>query len=207
MIDRIRFALARMTGNEAELARYAAPIPALMAELNGASVALIGNARALAKADYGAAIDSASLVIRINGAPIPAVRSHGSRTDWMAISMPVDAPTLAARSPKRIIWMTDKRKRLPYRLATDPRFALAPPEWNADLTARLGKRPTTGLMLIDLLSRSKVQNYTLYGFDFFQTLSLSGRRKAADVPHDFIAEQAFVSALAARDPRLILRPS
>lgn len=207
MIDRVRFALARLTGNEPELARFSFPIADLMGELKGASVALIGNARALAETGYGAEIDGASLVIRINGAPIPAVKSHGSKTDWMAISTPVDPATIAARSPKRIIWMTDKRKRLTYSLAADPRFALAPAVWNADLTARLGKRPTTGLMLIDLLSRSEVKSYTTYGFDFFRSLSLSGRRTAADVPHDFNAEQAFVTALAARDPRLILRPS
>ncbi len=207
MMDRVRFALARLVGTDADIARLSAPIPALMAELKGATVALIGNARALAETNYGADIDSASLVIRINGAPIPAVRSHGSRTDWMAISTPVDAANLAARRPRRIIWMTDKRKRLTYALAIDPRFVLAPAMWNADLAARLGERPTTGLMLIDLLSRSEVASYTLYGFDFFQSLSLSGRRTAADVPHDFNAEQAFVTALAARDPRLVLRQS
>ncbi|MBS0565700.1 MAG: hypothetical protein JSR87_14890, partial [Proteobacteria bacterium] len=43
-------------------------------------------------------------------------------------------------------------------------------------------------------------------FDFFASLSLTGSRSAAQVPHDFTAERAFVEALAARDGRVSLRP-
>ena len=60
-------------------------------------------------------------------------------------------------------------------------------------------------MMIDLLARSPAAKITLYGFDFFTSLSLSGSRTAAQVPHDFAAERAFVDALLARDPRFSLR--
>ena len=62
-------------------------------------------------------------------------------------------------------------------------------------------------MLIDLLARSGAAEVALYGFDFFASLSLSGTRTAAQVPHDFAAERAFVTALIAQDPRFRLMPA
>ena len=45
---------------------------------------------------------------------------------------------------------------------------------------------------------------SLYGFDFFASLSLSGSRTAAQVPHDFGGERSYVEALLAQDPRFRL---
>ena len=59
-------------------------------------------------------------------------------------------------------------------------------------------------MLIDLCLRSELASLTLYGFDFFASLSLSGRRNAAQVPHDFAAEGAWVADLLRQDHRLTL---
>jgi hypothetical protein len=201
--SRLRFLMACLTNNEVVLTGFSLAPDVLFDDLRGRTVALVGNARSLAGTASGPDIDSADLVIRINGAPIPAVRSHGTRTDWLAMSVPTEAATIAARSPRRILWMTPKRKRLPWSLARDPRFVLAPARWHADLAGRLGHRPTTGLMLIDLVARSDARTCTLFGFDFFASQSLSGRRTAKEVPHDFPAEAAFVAALAARDPRFI----
>jgi hypothetical protein len=64
--------------------------------------------------------------------------------------------------------------------------------------------PTTGLMMIDLLASSHATKITLYGFDFFASLSVSGRRTAAQVPHNFQAERAYVTALLARDSRFCM---
>lgn len=200
-MTRLGFLLARLLSDEAGLARLSAPPAALMAELEGRDVALVGNARSLAEGRKGAAIDAAGLVIRLNRAPIPSPVSHGTRTDWLALSVPIGAETLAARAPARVLWMTRKRKRLPYALATRPGFYLNPrADWQ-DLSARLGAPPSTGLMAIDILARSPAASVTLYGFDFFASLSLSGRRTAAEVPHDFAREAAFVAGLARRDPR------
>ena len=81
---------------------------------------------------------------------------------------------------------------------------LAPAAWNARLAGEIGARPTTGLMAIDMVARSGAAGATLYGFDFFASLSLSGGRTARDVPHDFAAERAWVERLVARDPRFAL---
>lgn len=202
-MNRFKFLLAKARGDEAALARLGDPPEAALRDLAGRRVALVGNARSLKGA--GREIDAAELVIRLNAAPMPEAASHGTRTDWMAVSVPVDAETLAARAPSRVFWMTPRRRRVPWRLATRPGFVLAPAAWNARLADVLGARPTTGLMAIDLLARSGVEEAALYGFDFFASLSLSGGRQARAVPHDFAAERAWVEALLARDARFGLR--
>lgn len=203
-MTRLGFLLARLTGDEAALERLSDRPETLAAELAGKRVALIGNARSLSATSHGAAIDAADLVIRMNSAPIPSPQSHGTRTDWLAVSMPPDAALLAARAPARVLWMTRKRKRLPYRLTRRPGFYLNRRSEAQALADRLGAPPTTGLMLIDLLARSSAAEVSLYGFDFFASLSLSGGRTAAQVPHDFGSERAYVEALMARDPRFRL---
>ena len=199
------FLMARTLRREAPLAAMSMPPDALLATFNGQHVALVGNARGLAGAQHGKAIDAASLIIRINRAPMPSPASHGTRTDALALATSIDAPTLAKINPRLTLWMSHKRKRLPWRIASAPGFYLHPLAEYRALAQTLGAPPTTGLMMIDLLARATARSVTLYGFDFFATQSLSGRRTAADVPHDFAAEAAFVTALLARDPRFTLR--
>lgn len=202
-MTRLGFLLARSLGQEARLAALGLPMDQVMARLTG-RVALVGNARSLAETRHGAAIDAADLVIRINRAPMPSAASHGSRTDVLALATSLDAATLNRLNPALTLWMSHKRKRLPWAVVTRPGFALPPRTGFEALKALLGAPPTTGLMLIDLLARSTARQVTLYGFDFFASQSLSGRRSAAQVPHDFAAERGFVTALLARDARFSL---
>lgn len=199
------FHRARLTQDEGGLARHAIAQPALLEELAGKRVALVGNARALAAGVQGAAIDGHDLVIRINRAPMPSPRSHGTRTDWLALGTPISDADRARLSPQRTLWMPWKRRRLDRRTAQGPGFYLHPRADIAALQARLGAKPTTGALVIDLLMRSELAALDLYGFDFFASRSLSGRRGAADVPHDFAAEATWVAQVAAADPRLALR--
>lgn len=203
-MNRLAFLLARTLRDEAALQRLSCPEAELMALFAGRSVALVGNARSLADGAQGAAIDAADVVIRINRAPMPAAASHGTRTDILALATSISAQEMARLRPGRLLWMSHKRKRLPYAVATSPGFHMPDIARFGRLKARLGAPPTTGLMLIDLLARSAAREVRLYGFDFFASLSLSGRRTAAQVPHDFAAEKAFVDALLAADPRFHL---
>ncbi len=196
------FHFARLLRREAPLAALSVPRAALMDELRGKSVALVGNARSLAERDEGAEIDAADLVIRINRAPMPASRTHGTRTGWLALATSIDAADLDRVAPDRILWMSHKRKRLPWRVAVSPGFYLHPlADW-ARLHEEMGAPPTTGLMMIDLLAQSALGTLRLHGFDFFASQSLTGSRRADQVPHDFAAERAFVEALMVRDPRV-----
>ena len=96
--------------------------------------------------------------------------------------------------------MSPKRKRLDWQTATSPGFYLHPLADYRALKDRLGAPPTTGAMMIDLIARSRMARLDLHGFDFFASQSLSGRRSAADVPHDFNAEARWVAGLQRSDP-------
>jgi hypothetical protein len=203
-MNRLGFSIARLTRREAPLAQLSVPRAALMDDLKGRRVALVGNARSLAERDEGAAIDAADLVIRINRAPMPSSRTHGRRTDWLALATAISGEDIARIAPRRILWMSHKRKRLSWAVATRPGFYLHPLNGFTALRDRLGAPPTTGLMMIDLLAGSDLLALRLYGFDFFASLSLTGSRRADQVPHDFPAERRFVETLMAHDPRVTL---
>lgn len=201
-MSRLGFYLARTLRQEAPLAALSVPQADLLAALAGRRVALVGNARALSESTHGAAIDAHDLVVRINRAPMPAPASHGTRTDWLGLAVRLPAVDRVRLRPARLLWMSRKRKRLDWETATSPGFYLHPQADYARLMAEVGAQPTTGAMLIELIARSAMAGLTLYGFDFFASLSLSGSRTAAQVPHDFAGEAAWVGALMARDPRI-----
>jgi hypothetical protein len=202
-VTRAGFLLARTLRWDAPIARLSVPKAELMAELKDKRVALVGNARSLAERDEGAEIDRADIVIRINRAPMPATRTHGARTDWLALATSIGAADLERVRPRRLLWMSHKRKRLSWRVASSPGFYLHPlAEWRA-LKDALGAPPTTGMMMIELLASSALSELRLHGFDFFASLSLTGSRRADQVPHDFATEARFVSGLIARDPRVV----
>ena len=202
----LRFFVARTLRNEDMLATLSVPQPRLLAGLAGKRVALVGNARALAGTTYGPDIDASDLVIRINLAPMPYAETHGTRTDWLALATRLKQPDRQRIDPDRILWMSPKRKRLDWQTARSPGFYLHPLADYEALKDQLGAPPTTGAMMIDLLLRSDLTALTLYGFDFFSSQSLSGSRRADQVPHDFGSEADWVQSLASRDPRLRLMP-
>lgn len=205
-MNRAGFMLARMLRREAPLAALSVPQREMLAELDGLSVALIGNARSMDASTQGDAIEAHDRVMRINAAPILSPRTHGSRTDWLFLAVRLSDPDRARLAPRRQLWMSHKRKRLQWQTATSPGFYLHPLADYRALAARLGAPPSTGAMAVDLLLRSKLARLDLYGFDGFASLSLSGRRTAAQVPHDFSAETAWMAALAGTDPRLAIHP-
>ncbi|TXH95883.1 MAG: hypothetical protein E6Q73_14235, partial [Pseudorhodobacter sp.] len=190
---RLRFYIARTFRDEARLQALFVPEANVLSALSGRRVAVVGNARSLSLTEFGLESDSHDLVIRVNSAPIPDGRSHGVRTDWMAMSVRPKRSLMAERSPTLVLWMAHKRKRLAFWLLQHFPVFLNSISRHAALAAELGARPTTGLMLIDLCLRAGAET-DLYGFDFFQTKSLSGQRSAAQVPHDFAAERAWVLA-------------
>ncbi len=202
-MTRLGFYLARLLRNEPAMAGLGLPMAAVLPQMQG-DVALVGNAQSLAATESGAAIDAAHLVIRLNRAPMPNARSHGTRTDVLACATSLKATHLRKINPKLLLWMSPKRKRLSWAMASRKGFALPALDSYLRLTAQLSAPPTTGLMMIDLLAGSHATKITLYGFDFFASLSLSGRRTAAQVPHNFQAERAYVTALLARDSRICL---
>lgn len=202
LLQRSVFNIKKRLWGDAYLSELSISAEALHAKIAGKKVALIGNARALSQSACGAMIDACDLVIRLNDAPLPATISHGSRTDWIAAAKTLKAETLAARAPDTILWMPQKRKRLSYDMVAHQDFYLNNPVHNRRLFETLGAPPTVGMMLVDLLHRSDASAINLFGFDFFISRSLSGRRSAAEVPHDFAAEKKLLQEISLKDTRL-----
>ncbi|SMO72012.1 glycosyltransferase family 29 protein [Paracoccus laeviglucosivorans] len=202
-MNRLRFLAARTLRDEAALQSLSTHQSAVLNDLAGKHVALVGNARALADTSQGALIDAADLVIRINRAPMPQARSHGARTDWLALATRLGAQDRTRIAPGRILWMSPKRKRLDWQTATSPGFYLHPLADYAALKTQLAAPPTTGAMMIDLIARSDAARLDLFGFDFFASLSLSGSRTADQVPHDFSGESEWVHRLISADRRIV----
>jgi hypothetical protein len=203
----LRFRMRRSVGGRWNAIRQSLrptlSIEALLALLQGKRVAVIGNARSLTAGQFGPEIDKADIVIRFNSAPVVHVASHGSRTDWIATGIDITETLVRQRGASVLLWMF-KRRRLPGWMHQFPKLCFYPMERMAALTEALGSRPTSGLMVIDLLSESQCNSVELYGFDFFASMSTSGERTKAEVPHDFHGEEAFVLALIARDSRFRL---
>lgn len=206
-VSPLRFYIARLLRDEAVLSALSVSQVDLLAALQGRTVALIGNARALAESTYGQQIDNSDLIIRINRAPVPSPVSHGSRTDWLALAVRLSDTDRERVGADRILWMSPKRKRLDWHSANSPGFYLHPLADYRRLKNQLAAPPTTGAMMIALLLCSDLARLTLYGFDFFASQSLSGSRTARQVPHDFRAEANWVNSLAKHDDRLVLAPA
>ncbi|WP_416795415.1 glycosyltransferase family 29 protein [Ciceribacter azotifigens] len=167
-------------------------------------VALVGNSRALSGTTFGAEIDAHDLVVRFNSAPIPSAASHGSRTDVIATSIELEKSIMAERGASHLFWMSPPRNALQHWIVRWPFFFLYPRESHKVLCARADNRPTTGLMVIELLSRSPCKSVDLYGFDFYESGSLSGGQTKATSPHDYDTEEDFVSRLMVSDKRFAL---
>lgn len=180
---------------------------ALQARLQARTVAIVGNARAPIPNDYVQEIDDHDIVIRMNLAPGFGAPGRGSKIDWLATSIPPVLPKSVLNRLDLIIWMTNKRRRLKFQLWRSGRLSMYPASRNRALREALGARPSTGAMALDLILSSPATAITLYGFDLFQTASLSGSANMAEVPHNFKAEEEWVMSAVKTDPRLIIRMS
>lgn len=177
----------------------------IKSELVGKSVALVGNAKSLSNSEFGTEIDSHDVVIRLNRGPIIFARSHGTRTDIVATSMPVSSGLLDNRNVKRVLWMTPKRGYAPLWAFKRQNTFFYPKSAFATLCSKLGSRPSTGIMTIDFLLSTDISKLKLFGFDGFKSLSLSGDRTEKDVIHDFVREEKYITNLKKEERRLEIK--
>lgn len=185
------------------------PFSTLKPRLEGSTVALVGNARSLASQGLGARIDRCTLVIRLNAAPHSGSESHGTSTHWLGTSSFLAPSRLRELDPELLLWMTPQRRGLASLAYAWRRPLLFYPQaWWRNLADSLGgARPTTGLMMIDFLTRiGGFAELQLFGFDFFQSGSLSARGLSGPPPHDFAREKAHVMGLMRASGRIRLMP-
>lgn len=182
-------------------------IVALLApQLAGRTVALVGNAQSLSHEALGHDIDGCDLVVRLNSAPGCGQASHGSRTDWLASSMFPPGRRIRRINPGILLWMSPRHRVMAY-AAYGWRVPLViyPVGFWRTLCTTLGARPSTGAMAVDLLTRcGEYAELRLYGFDFFQSGSLSQRNLHSPPPHDFERERSFILDLLGTGNRMRL---
>ncbi len=157
MSGRLTFHIARAFRSETALGRRSVAPEAILRELEGRSVALVGNARSLSQGNSGHAIDTADIVIRINRAPMP-VDPHAwqSAPTGLRLRPPSPPPISTASARNASSGCRPSGNACPISVATSPGFYLHPlPRHRAPLPPTLGAPPTTGLMMIDLLARQR----------------------------------------------------
>ena len=166
--------------------------------LEGRTVAVVGRAGSLLRAENGAAIDAADVVIRVNWVlPIPPEQEKhvGSRTDLMFHCKRAKAATLSAKKAGIPTYRVRGKAR---RRAAKRHFRNA---------ARL--RPTTGYMAILSALTHGAREVWPFGFDFFRSGHVQEREPDGDdysKPlawlHSPSEERRAMKALIAREPRL-----
>jgi hypothetical protein len=168
----------------------------LASQLRGKTVALVGNAASMRGLAQGRAIDACDVVVRLNRVPGAQPVSHGVRTTWLALSKLPAEQKLREIDPSMILWMTSKMRwrALSLRLRRWRVHYYDDSHWKS-LARRLGSRPSTGIMALDLLVHlGGYSKLSIFGFDFFASGSLSGRPPDAVVPHDYVRERQLVDA-------------
>ena len=174
----------------------------LLAELEGKTVAVVGNARSLASRRFGDDIDAHDIVVRFNRVPIVTRLSHGYRTDWVATGVPITQERLTSLGASRLLWLSAYRRKMTRETIAVKQLYLHPVGDIGSLARRATvERPSTGLTALDLLSKSKLASATLYGFDFYHSQSASSHQTIENAPHAFDKEEIYVRALMARDRR------
>ena len=170
-----------------------------------ARVALVGSAQSLENSDFGPAIDAHDLVIRINQGAFANLQPHntGVRTDYLYMTL--TGGTNSAKwsfirrgqkaAKEGVVLMSSKGRTL-FRIDLTPFFLHYPASWHEDLITRLGHRPSTGAMAVDLLTRtmSNPDNLDVYGFDFFKTPDIAHGRNNV-VAHDPGVEEDYIRRL------------
>ena len=168
---------------------------ALLASLDGRSVAIVGNATSLLAHRHGALIDGHDIVVRMNmGFPVDPA-AQGTRFDLWCFSnyrATLQAPDgfVAPRS----VWMSPKLR--DWRGGGVDCCFYPLPYWEA-LHDKLGARPSVGAMTIDLVSRAAPREVTIIGFDFNRSKTFYETRTLPS-PHDVAAEERYVTDLIAR---------
>lgn len=159
--------------------------------VRGRRVLLVGNAESLLTVGVPD-VRAADVIVRMNRGG-EMTRQHpilGTRTDILLISGFRERLDEFLDTNPQVVWMTPRwRDHLPADQVA--RLDFYPLEWWQALSDRLGHRPSTGCMGVDLLSRLvEGGELHLHGFDFWKTPThYTGRSRPG--PHSPEAEEAF----------------
>lgn len=171
----------------------------LFSRLDGKSVALVGNARALIETCQGSEIDAFDIVIRMNKAPGLGSAGSGSKIDWIATSGQTQHDVLPT-----VLWVGRRVRKVPYDLLVSGRLFVYSSVRRGALSETLTARASTGVMTVELLLRSPARSVDLFGFDFYESRSLSGEQTLETAPHAYGEERKWIMARLVETTRLTL---
>lgn len=170
-----------------------------------ARVALVGSAQSLLNSDFGVEIDAHDLVIRINQGAFAELQatSTGLRTDYVFLTLTGGTPWAklsflrrARRAATTGVVLMSAKGRAVFRIDLSRFFLHYPAAWQDELIERLGHRPSTGAMAVDLLLRTldSPEQLDVYGFDFFRTPDIAHGRNRV-VAHNPEVEENYIMAV------------
>jgi hypothetical protein len=180
----------------------------MRAELAGQSVAVVGNAKSLFAADFGAQIDRHDIIIRLNKGFVQAPAAQGTRTDMVGLTPELSEGEVSAHfAPRHMLMLIPKMRH--YRIfgRENVQNTLFYPFrwWLADRNL-IGRRPSSGFMAISWLVRLGVaREIVLYGFDFGQTPTYYNP-VGYKTPHNFAREGQIIMGWQAEGRLRIIRP-
>lgn len=196
------FAMRNPDGfGKAWIERHSMTEAELFSRLAGKSVALVGNARALLEAGQAAEIDAYDIVIRMNKAPGLGTPGGGYKIDWIATAGLTPHNVLPT-----VLWLGRRVRKVPYDLLMSGRLFVYSSLHRGALSETLTARASTGVMAVELLLRSPARSIDLFGFDFYESRSLSGEQTLETAPHAYGEERKWITARLAGDARLTLHP-
>jgi glycosyltransferase involved in cell wall biosynthesis len=156
--------------------------------IQGKTVAVIGNAKSLLNQKLGDEIDKHDIVIRFNRAlqyPINKI-THGSKTDIWVVWQAKEYENI------KPICEVQKTVQAAYFLGCENKnIEVAPGKVYDDLMSKLGKDPSSGLVILEWLSRLNPKSVSVYGFDWKETPSIHEKHTSnyMDTLHDFEKEK------------------
>ena len=180
----------------------------MSAQLAGQSVAVVGNAKSLFSADFGAQIDRHDIIIRLNKGFVQAPAAQGTRTDMVGLTPELSEGEVSAHfAPRHMLMLIPKMRH--YRIfgRENVQNTLFYPFrwWLADRNL-IGRRPSSGFMAISWLVRLGVaREIVLYGFDFGQTPTYYNP-VGYKTPHNFAREGQIIMGWQAEGRLRIIRP-
>jgi hypothetical protein len=178
--------------------------------IRGKTVAIVGNAQSLLQQEYGEMIDAHQVVIRMNFgftyAPhlnrFVAPKQLGKKTDIICAGAALNILNQLDRYPncKALVHMSGGNRNETVEKYSN-KYYLYPTDYWESLKNVLTARPSTGMMVFDMVEQSKPSHVNIFGMDWKRTRTYyndgkNGRQNESVTnplgPHNWNAEREYI---------------